>query len=152
QDLGDWTLNTQSEDDRYWKMTMLTDRVFGAALYDRKIGKVTKLYNTRPALESAPLVPMHALTIKSRDDLDLVSYLSLAKDSDKKRNGFPDTPLPLVLVVHGGPHNRDVYGFNPIHQWLANRGYAVLSVNMRGSTGFGKAFTNASVAEWGAKL
>src|SRR5262249_1278194 len=114
--------------------------------------KVTKLYNTRPALEAAPLVPMHALTIISRDGLDLVSYLSLPKDSDKKRKGFPDAPLPLVLVVHGGPHNRDVYGFNPIHQWLANRGYAVLSVNMRGSTGFGKAFTNASVAEWGAKL
>ena len=57
-----------------------------------------------------------------------------------------------MLSVHSGPHNRNSFGFDPIHQWLANRGYAVLSVNMRGSTGFGKAFLNASSGEWGTNL
>src|SRR5690606_35174738 len=61
-------------------------------------------------------------------------------------------PLPMVLLVHGGPWARDGYGFNRAHQWLANRGYAVLSVNFRGSTGFGKAFVNAANLEWGARM
>src|SRR5262249_54969976 len=61
-------------------------------------------------------------------------------------------PVPLVVLVHGGPHNRDVYGFSSQHQWLANRGYAVLSVNVRGSVGFGKLFLNGSIGQWGAKL
>src|SRR5262249_44766138 len=72
--------------------------------------------------------------------------------SDTHHEGIPDNPLPLVIVVHGGPHNRDSIGFNAVHQWLANRGYAALSVNMRGSTGFGKASVNASIGEWGRKL
>jgi dipeptidyl aminopeptidase/acylaminoacyl peptidase len=76
----------------------------------------------------------------------------LPKGSDVAQAGTPDTPVPLVVLVHGGPHNRDVYGFNAQHQWLANRGYAGLSVNMRGSTGFGKTFLNASAGEWGTKL
>jgi dipeptidyl aminopeptidase/acylaminoacyl peptidase len=58
----------------------------------------------------------------------------------------------MVLLVHGGPWGRDRWGFHPLHQWLANRGYAVLSVNFRGSTGFGKAFVNAGDREWGAKM
>jgi dipeptidyl aminopeptidase/acylaminoacyl peptidase len=60
--------------------------------------------------------------------------------------------MPLVLVIHGGPYARDVWGFNPTHQWLANRGYAVLSVNYRGSTGFGKAFIAAADREWGGRM
>jgi dipeptidyl aminopeptidase/acylaminoacyl peptidase len=58
----------------------------------------------------------------------------------------------MVLLVHGGPWARDEYGFNPTHQWLANRGFAVLSVNFRASTGFGKAFVNAGDREWGRKM
>ena len=65
---------------------------------------------------------------------------------------MPDQPVPMVLFVHGGPWARDGYHFNPAHQWLANRGYAVLSVNFRGSTGFGKAFVNAANLEWGAAM
>ena len=64
---------------------------------------------------------------------------------------MPDSPVPMVLLVHGGPWARDGYGYNRTHQWLANRGYAVLSVNFRGSTGFGKDFINAGNLEWRAR-
>ncbi|HRE32770.1 MAG TPA: prolyl oligopeptidase family serine peptidase, partial [Candidatus Berkiella sp.] len=73
-----------------------------------------------------------------------VSYLSLPTDKQQ--------PVPLVLMVHGGPNFRDFWGFNPIHQWLTNRGYAVLSVNYRASTGFGKAHAMAGNGEWGGKI
>jgi len=65
---------------------------------------------------------------------------------------LPEKPLPTVLYVHGGPWGRDYWGFDPIYQWLANRSYAVLSVNLRGSTGLGKNFTNAGDLEWGRKM
>ena len=81
---------------------------------------------------------MQSLEIKARDGLTLVSYLSLPPGSDANGDGVPEAPVPLVLNVHGGPWARDAYGFDNEHQWLANRGYAVLSVNYRGSTGFGK--------------
>jgi dipeptidyl aminopeptidase/acylaminoacyl peptidase len=95
---------------------------------------------------------MHTPLIKSRDGLELVSYLSLPPGSDPDGDGVPDAPVPLVLDVHGGPWSRDGWGFNPTHQWLANRGYAVLSVNYRGSTGFGKEFINAANGEWAGKM
>jgi dipeptidyl aminopeptidase/acylaminoacyl peptidase len=84
--------------------------------------------------------------------LELVSYLSLPPGDDADRDGRPDRPLPMVLNVHGGPWARDAWGFDPEHQWLANRGYAVLSVNFRGSTGFGKEFVNAANREWAGKM
>jgi dipeptidyl aminopeptidase/acylaminoacyl peptidase len=152
QDVGDWVFNSQSQDGRYWKLSVNSSRNLSAYLYDRKKRLLSKLYDTRPALAKTVLADMWALTIKSRAGQDLVSYLSLPPGSDSVKRGIPDRPLPLVLVVHGGPHNRNGFGFDPVHQWLANRGYSVLSVNMRGSTGFGKAFLNASVGEWGTNL
>ena len=95
---------------------------------------------------------MHTPVIKSRDGLKLVSYLSLPPGSDPDGDGVPNKPVPMVLNVHGGPWARDEWGFNPDHQWLANRGYAVLSVNYRGSTGFGKEFINAANGEWAGKM
>lgn len=92
------------------------------------------------------------MVIKSRDGLELVSYLSLPTDADADGDGKPAQPLPMVLLVHGGPWVRDSFGFNGTHQWLASRGYAVLSVNFRGSTGFGKQFTNAGDKQWSAKM
>src|SRR6202040_4221981 len=76
----------------------------------------------------------------------VVSYLSRPRDAQ------PREPLPMVLLVHGGPWTRDFWGLSANHQWLANRGYAVLSVNYRGSTGFGKAFVNAANLEWAGKM
>jgi dipeptidyl aminopeptidase/acylaminoacyl peptidase len=95
---------------------------------------------------------MHERVVKSRDVLDLVCYLSLPPGSDPDNDGRPEKPVPMVLEVHGGPWARDDWGFNSYHQWLANRGYAVLSVNYRGSTGFGKEFINAANGEWSGKM
>ena len=98
---------------------------------------------------------MHPLTLRARDGLRLVSYLTLPAEADATvEPGHPSvrTPLPLVLLVHGGPWDRDGHGFDAQHQWLANRGYAVLAVNFRGSTGFGKRFMDAGDLEWGARM
>ena len=77
-----------------------------------------------------------------------MSYLSLPRESDANADGKADKPGPMVLLVHGGPWARDGYGFDREVQWLANRGYAVLQVNYRGSTGIGKSFVNASEGQW----
>ena len=121
-------------------------------LYDRKAGTLTKLYTGRPELVGAPLVPMWPVEIPSRDGLTLPSYLTLPAGADANRDGVADRPVPMVLFVHGGPWARDNYGYNSAHQWLANRGYAVLSVNYRGSTGFGKNFITAGNLQWGKKM
>jgi dipeptidyl aminopeptidase/acylaminoacyl peptidase len=144
---------SRTYDDRKW-IVVVDDPVHALStyLYDRDSGQVTKLFDQRPELAAMPLQPMHAREIKSRDGKTLVSYLTLPRGSDAQRTGKPSQPVPLVLDVHGGPWARDAYGFNPEHQWLANRGYAVLSVNFRGSTGFGKSFINAGDQQWGRAM
>ncbi len=148
-----FSVTNRTLDDSLW--TVVTDAAQAPAiayLYDRKAGTVTKLFEQRPALAKAPLVPMQSLELKARDGLTLVSYLSLPPGADTNGDGRPEKPVPMVLNVHGGPWGRDTYGFDNEHQWLANRGYAVLSVNFRASTGFGKNFVNAGNREWGAKM
>ena len=121
-------------------------------LYDRPAKKLTKLFTTRPELEGKALASMHPVEIKARDGLTLVAYLSLPPGTDKDGNGRPDKPLPMVLNVHGGPWARDDFGYHSEYQWLANRGYAVLAVNYRGSSGFGKNFMNAATLEFAGKM
>ena len=123
-----------------------------AYLYDRKARTLTKLYVTRPELEGATLAAMHPVEIKTRDGLTMVSYLTLPPGSDADGDGRPEKAVPMVLLVHGGPWGRDAYGYNGTHQWLANRGYAVLSPNFRASTGFGKKFISAGDLQWGTKM
>ncbi|HSN28124.1 MAG TPA: alpha/beta fold hydrolase, partial [Kofleriaceae bacterium] len=106
----------------------------------------------RPELDTAGLAPMYPEIIKARDGRALVSYLTLPNDADANHDGKADHPVPTVMFIHGGPWARDDWGYNTIHQVLANRGYAVISVNYRGSTGFGKAFTNAGDKQWGKKM
>ena len=120
--------------------------------FDRKGRKLTKLFVTYPALEGATLAAMHPVEIRSRDGLVQVSYLTLPPGSDADGDGRPEKAVPLVLLPHGGPWARDEYGYNAFHQWLANRGYAVLSPNFRASTGFGKKFISAGDLEWGRKM
>jgi dipeptidyl aminopeptidase/acylaminoacyl peptidase len=120
--------------------------------YDRAKKKAQFLFTNRKELEGLSLAKMHPVVIKSRDGLDLVSYLTTPPGADPEGDGIPDKPLPLVLVVHGGPWGRDAWGYDSMHQWLANRGYAVLGVNFRGSTGFGKKFINAGNMEWAGKM
>lgn len=150
---GDVAVTSRTDADDLW--TVATDPVSAPSalyLYDRKARKLTKLYVTRPELEGAVLAEMHPVEIKARDGLVLPSYLTLPPGSDSNGDGKPDKPVPMVLLVHGGPWARDVYGYNGMHQWLANRGYAVLSTNFRASSGFGKKFINAGNLEWGAKM
>jgi len=150
---GEFAVQSRTDEDDKWIVG--NDPLTAPArayLYDRTAQTLTELYVTRPELEGAPLVPMHKLEIPARDGLALVSYLTLPPGSDPQQRGVPGVPVPMVLLVHGGPWARDGYGFNRAHQWLANRGYAVLSVNFRGSTGFGKAFVNAANLQWGARM
>lgn len=150
---GDFGISSRTDDNRTWivwndPLTAPT----ATYIYDRDEQSLTPFYTTRPELEGAPLQAMHALEIKSRDGLILPSYLSLPLASDPDASGRPDAPVPMILLVHGGPWARDSFGFSSIHQMLANRGYAVLSVNFRGSTGFGKAFLNAANKQWGLTM
>jgi dipeptidyl aminopeptidase/acylaminoacyl peptidase len=150
---GDISVTSRTLDDRLW--TVAVDPVVAPSsvhLYDRQAKSLKQLYVSRPELVGAPLQAMHPVEIKSRDGLTLPSYLTLPPGSDADGDGKPAAPVPMVLLVHGGPWARDDYGYNPYHQWLANRGYAVLSVNFRGSTGFGKAFISAGDLEWGRKM
>ena len=121
-------------------------------IYDRAKSTLTPFYSTRPELEGKPLVEMYPREIMSRDGKTIVSYLTLPPGSDANADGVPDRPVPTVMLVHGGPWARDAYGYNPYHQWLANRGYAVISPNFRGSTGFGKAFIEAGNLQWGKAM
>jgi acetyl esterase/lipase len=151
---GEINLTSRSLDDQEWTLAITDDNgPVRYYLYDRETDTPTFLFTNRPALEDLTLAPMHPVVIPSRDGLDLVSYLTLPTWLDTNEDMVPDAgALPMVLLVHGGPWARDNWGFNPYHQWLANRGYAVLSVNFRGSTGFGKDFLNAANLEWGTKM
>ncbi|MFO0722526.1 MAG: S9 family peptidase [Myxococcota bacterium] len=150
---GDFNLLSRSDDDKHWVIVEFVDD--GAAKfhhYDTQAKKLSLLFVNRKSLEGLPLTKMWPRVLKSRDGLNLVSYLSLPKAADPDLDGRPDQPLPLVLLVHGGPWGRDSWGYRGTNQWLASRGYAVLSVNFRGSTGFGKSFLNAANKEWAGKM
>ncbi|KZX57068.1 peptidase S9 [Halioglobus sp. HI00S01] len=122
------------------------------AVYDRSTRALDTMFVTNPDLEGLPLSPVHNLTIPSRDGLDLVSYLTVPRGVQVDAEGMPSQPGPMVLLVHGGPWARDMAGYSGEVQFLANRGYAVLQVNYRGSSGFGKAFINAGDKQWAANM
>jgi dipeptidyl aminopeptidase/acylaminoacyl peptidase len=150
---GDFSVSSQTRDNAVWIVDEDAATQPGRVWrFDAEALEARPLFTTRPVLEKAPLQPMHAVTIRSRDGLDLVSYYTLPPGSDPDGDGKPEAPQPTLLWVHGGPWARDSYGLNAVHQWMANRGYAVLSVNYRGSTGMGKEFINASHGEWAGKM
>jgi dipeptidyl aminopeptidase/acylaminoacyl peptidase len=144
---GELAITGMSQDRQHWLIAYYRDNApLEYFHYDRGRRQARRLFSPTPALEGVPLVKMEPVTIRARDGLELVSYLS------RPRGSSAADRLPMVLLVHGGPWGRDVWGLYPDHQWLANRGYAVLSVNFRGSTGFGKAFVNAGNREWAGKM
>ena len=150
---GSFGINARTDDDATW--IVWNDPITAPTsvyIYDRKASTLTPFYVSRPELAGMPLQKMHPVEITSRDGLTLPSYLTLPAGSDPDGTGIPAKPVPLVLLVHGGPWARDGYGFNREHQMLANRGYAVLAVNFRGSTGFGKDFLNAGNKQWGLAM
>jgi acylaminoacyl-peptidase len=147
---GTIEIASQSDDDTLWVVAASRpDCPHVWHLFDRHTEEIIHLFSARPKLQTAKLAPMHAIVIKARDGLDLVSYLTLPATETGTR---PAHPLPMVLKVHGGPWSRDGWHYNRDVQWYANRCYAVLQVNYRGSTGFGKEFTNAGDREWAGKM
>jgi dipeptidyl aminopeptidase/acylaminoacyl peptidase len=146
--LSDGDLAVVSSDDRgqRWVVSFTHDRdPWATYLYDHATGESRLLFRPYARLDPEKLAPMTPVTITSRDGLDLHAYLTLPV-------GIEPVDLPLVLLVHGGPWARDCWGFQPDVQLLANRGYAVLQVNFRGSTGYGKAFTKAAIGEFAGKM
>jgi dipeptidyl aminopeptidase/acylaminoacyl peptidase len=151
---GEFVVVSRTLDDSQWIVGyFLDDGPVKSYRYIRSPERKAEfLFANRDDLDQYPLVKMHSPVVESRDGLDLVSYLSLPPGTDPDNDGRPSSPVPMVLLVHGGPWARDTWGLNPMHQWLANRGYAVLSVNYRGSTGFGKQFINAANREWAGTM
>lgn len=148
---GDFNVGSRTLDDKQWIVSYMMDNgPVRFYRYDRGAKKAAFLFTNNQKLEKVKLAKMQPTVIKSRDGMDMVCYLTLpAAEGDVKK---PAKPLPTVLLVHGGPYARDQWGYNSMHQWLGDRGYAVLSVNYRGSTGFGKNFVNASTKEWAGKM
>lgn len=133
-------------DDRQWVVGFTSDREPGETyLFDRATKQLTRQYRIRERIDRAALSPMTVVRYRSSDGLEIPAYLTLPV-------GWAAKALPLVVMPHGGPWSRDQWGYNAAHQFLANRGYAVLSPNFRGSTGFGKAFLNAGNGEWGRAM
>ncbi len=152
---GEVTVVSRTLDDKQWIVAFLMDN--GPVRYyhyDRQAKKERFMFTNRKELEEWPLQKMQSLVIPARDGLELVSYLTLPAGRTVKEQYArrPIQPMPLVIDVHGGPWARDSWGLNPECQLWANRGYAVLNVNYRGSTGFGKKFSNAGEKEWGRKM
>jgi len=138
--------NSSTRDERLWLITAAGDTEPGETyLFDRKTKKLTLQYRVREKLPRASLASMQPVRYKSSDGMEIPAYLTLPK-------GVPGTNLPVVVVPHGGPWARDAWGYNGGAQFLANRGYAVLQMNFRGSTGYGKKFLNAGNLQWGEKM
>ncbi len=135
-----------TKDESLFLVSATSDVEPGATyLFDRKAKKLTLQYRLREKIDRAALAPMKPVAYKSSDGLEIPAYLTLPK-------GLPGKNLPVVVVPHGGPWGRDTWGYRGMTQFLANRGYAVLQMNFRGSTGYGKRFLNAGNLEWGQKM
>ena len=123
-----------------------SDKSLGAYyFYDIAKDELTKIEDVAPWIDENDMCPMEPIQYKSRDGFTINGYLTLPKGKEAKN-------LPVVVNVHGGPWARDNWGFNPEVQFLANRGFAVLQVNFRGSTGYGREFWEASFKQWGQAM
>ena len=140
---GDLFFRIPSKDDRIWIVKTIMDTDNGPNyLYDRTTGKVELLYRPYPNLPVEHMSSVKAVRYKARDGVEVPAYLTLPKGVTAKN-------LPAVIMPHGGPWARDQWGFDGVAQFLANRGYAVLQPNFRGSTGFGKKYLNLGNDQWG---
>ena len=143
---GDFAVTSRDRADENWVVAFTADEG-GASFYsyDRANKSGEHLFDARPDLAGYDLARMEPVSFTSRDGLTIEGYLT-------RPQGTSDGPSPMVLNVHGGPWVRDGWGYDPEAQWFANRGYACLQVNYRGSTGYGKSFLNAGDKEWGGRM
>jgi dipeptidyl aminopeptidase/acylaminoacyl peptidase len=114
-------------------------------LYDRATKRATMLFSNRPALEKYKLAKVQPIEYTARDGMKIYGYLTTPAGAQAKN-------LPMVVFPHGGPWGRDLWGYDPYAQWLANRGYAVLQPNFRASTGYGKEYLNAGDRQWAGAM
>jgi dipeptidyl aminopeptidase/acylaminoacyl peptidase len=143
---GDFGISSMTTDEQQWIVAYTTDDgPTSYYLYDRPTKKAEFLFVNNSRLEKLKLAQMEPISFKAKDGLTIHGYLT-------KPVGIEAKNLPTVIYVHGGPWARDTWGLNPVAQFLANRGYAVLQVNYRGSTGYGKSFLNAGNKEWAGKM
>ncbi len=137
---------SRTRDENLWLVTAISDTEPGeTVLFDRKKHVVTPQYRVREKLPREDLAEMKSVTYKSSDGLEIPAYLTLPK-------GVPAKNLPALVIPHGGPWGRDLWRYNALAQFFANRGYAVLMPNFRGSTGYGRKYLDAGNLEWGRKM
>src|ERR1035437_3015183 len=139
------SINNSTKDENKYLISIYSDtKLPSVYFYDRDKKQLVFQYTPRPKLipYEKYFAKIEPITYKSSDGLEIPAYLALPK-------GVAAKGLPLVVVPHGGPWARDMWGFNGLAQWLANRGYAVLMPNFRGSTGYGKKFLDAGNKQWG---
>ncbi len=143
---GSFTIINRDRADQTWLVAIDSDlgplRYYA---YDRIAKTGQLLFTNRSAMEQATFAKMEPIRFKTRDGLSVIAYLTTPR-------GLVAKNLPMVLLVHDGPWSRDDWGYDGEAQWLANRGYAVLQVNYRGSLGYGKDFSNAANRDWGGKM
>ena len=146
--LGNWIALSRSSDQGVWTVAALSpDAPDRAWLYERATGRLSPFPSAWPELDGRSWPRTLTETFHARDGLEMTARLTIPPDGG--RNG---ARCSLVVLVHGGPWERDRGGFDPMHQWLVDRGHAVLSPNFRGSSGSGKAFMAAGNLEWGAAM
>lgn len=145
-DDGDFFIYNRDNNNENWLVAFTRD--IGPVpfyLYNRNTKEATFLFYNQPNLNNYTLSSIEPISFQSRDGLTIHGYITFPVGKEREN-------LPMVLNVHGGPYARDTWGYNPEVQWLANRGYAVLQINFRGSIGYGKDFINAADKEWGGKM
>jgi dipeptidyl aminopeptidase/acylaminoacyl peptidase len=145
-DDGDLSIVSRDLADDTWLVSFNSDRHSGHYYqWDRATHKATLLFRAQPRLDAATLAPKKPVTFRARDGMKIHGYLTLPVGVEPKN-------LALVENVHGGPWWRDSWGMDPLAQWYANRGYAALEVNFRGSTGYGKKYLHAGDRQWGRAM
>lgn len=143
---GVFSIASRTLSDQKWIIVFLSDQKPARYyLYDRDTQKSEFIFSAQPALEKYKLAAMQPISFQAHDGMTIHGYLTLPPEKDASN-------LPTVLLVHGGPWMRDSWGLKPSVQWLANRGYAVLQINYRGSEGYGKKYLNAGNKEWAGKM
>jgi len=139
-------LQSATRDERKFIVAAYNDRSPGSRhIYDDETGSLTKLADINPALPEGDMAEVRPVQYTTRDGLTIHGYLTLPRGREPR-------DLPCVVNPHGGPWARDSWGFNSEAQFLANRGYCVLQMNFRGSTGYGRAFWEASFGQWGLAM